>query len=275
MTTSNATNAPLKVGPAISRWVWFTGTTALVEGQGVCYDWDRGTQTSADARRYTYVELPAILNARHFAGVAVRAYAANSGGQLIEIFCPGSVCNVYSNASTTIGVGRLTCEAGTGGAGAGYFARAGFEGAGSAVPLQTVDRSTDAGICLALLETGPPSGLVEVILPVDNTAITCMVGGVTYFVTAVALTGGDSTFTLADGTIPGLKKAFVCQEAMSGNEVVITVTSGIEGVANADPTDAMTSMSFNADLEEVTLQWDAFDTSGVWVVQHAVGATLA
>ncbi|GAG19484.1 unnamed protein product, partial [marine sediment metagenome] len=41
-------------------WVWFEGTTALLEGQGVCYNFDYGTAPgSADGRRYNRVELPA------------------------------------------------------------------------------------------------------------------------------------------------------------------------------------------------------------------------
>jgi len=273
--TSFAINAPQKDYPRFSKWVWFEGSTALKEGQGVCYNYDYGTATSADGRRGNRVELPSATNARYFAGVASRDYSANTGGQLIEIYCPGSYCNVYSKANCTLGSGRITCEAGTGGSGQGYFTYVGFQGEGSAVPLQTVDRSSTAGKVFAYLEQGPPSGLVEVVLPVDNDAITCMVGGVTYFVTAVDLANGNCTATLADGTLPGQRKAFVCQAAMSTNDIVITVTSGKQGVGNADPTAALATISLDADEEEVTLQWDAFDSKGLWVVQHVVGATLA
>jgi len=258
------------------EWVWFEGSTALLEGQGVCYNWDYGTVSAADGRRCNRVELPTILNARWFAGVAARKYSATTGGQFIEIFKPGSLCNVLSKASTTIGVGRLTCEAG--GTYAGYFRLAGFPGRGSCVPMQTVNRATTAGKCQALLEEGPESGLVEVVSAnadglLDGGATTFMVGGVSYVDTDIS-TGADATFTLADGTIPGLRKAFVCQQAQT-NDVAIAVTSGIEGVGNADPTDGMTGIVLDADKEEVTLAWDAFDTSGVWVVQHVVGATLS
>lgn len=257
-------------------WVWFGGTTALLEGQGVCYNWDYGTPTVKDGRRMNRVELPTALNARYFAGVAARPYSAKSGGQMIEIYLPGSCCNVLSKASTTIGVGRLTCEAG--GTYAGYFRYAGFPGEGSCVPLQTVDNDATAGKCQALLEVGPPSGLVESVVTntdglLDGGATTVMVGGVSYFDTDIS-TGGDATFTLADGTIPGLKKAFVAREAQT-NDMVINVTSGIEGMANADPTDGLATIKLDADLEEATLEWNAFDTSGVWVILHTVGATIA
>lgn len=262
-------NAPIKQGPVRVGWVWFEGATALSEGQGVCYNWDYGTASAADGRRFNRVELPSQTNARYFAGVAARDYVARSGGQFIEIYLPGSICNVLSKASTTIGVGRITCE--VGGTYAGYFRYAGFPGEGSAVPLQTVDRSTTAGKCFAKLELGEPSGLVEDITVVDDTAFTAMVGGATYFTTAVDLASGDATFTLADSTLPGLQKAFVCQAAMTTNDIVVTVTSGLQ----ADGSTALATISLDADLEEAVLQWDAFDTNGRWVVQHSVGAALA
>ena len=256
-------------------WVWFGGTTALLEGQGVCYNWDYGTATVKDGRRMNRVELPTILNARYFAGVAARPYSAKSGGQMIEINLPGSCCNVLSKASTTIGVGRLTCEAG--GTYAGYFRYAGFPGEGSCVPLQTVDNDATAGKCQALLETGPPSGLVEVVSTntdglLDGGATTFMVGGVSYLDTDIS-TGGDATATLADGTVPELRKAFVSQIAQT-NDVVVTVTSGIDGHGSADGTGALATITLDADEEEITLNWDSFDASGVWVAQHVVGATL-
>lgn len=271
--STRAINAPLDQADQVLAFVWFNGSGALKEGQGVCYNWDYGTAATAEPRRYNEVELPTILNARHFAGVAARNYAAVTGGQFIEIFLPGSVCNIWSTVSNTIGVGLSTCIANdddtTGQE--GFFGEAGFEGAGSAVPLQTVDRSSTAGLCLAYLQPGPPSGLIERVLAVDNTAITCMVGGVTYFQTAVTLGAGNSTFTLADGTVPGLKKAFVCQAAMTTNDIVITVTSGLQ----SDGSTALATVSLDADLEEIVLQWDAFDTAGRWVEQHSVGATKA
>lgn len=276
--TSHALNGPRAQFPTYLRAVWFTGSTALKEGQGVCYNYDSTTgaaATLADGNRGNEVELPSQTNARWFAGVAARDYSANSGGQMVEIYEPGSFCNVYSNASCSIGVGRITCEVGTAGSGQGYFTYKGFEGAGSAIPLQTKDRSGTAGKVFAYLEQGSPSGLVEVVLPVDDTAITCMVGGVTYFATAVNLSTGDSTFTLADGVLPEQKKAFVCQAAMTGNQVVVTVTSGVQGIANADGTTALATVSLNADLEEVTLQWDGFDTGGLWRIVHYYGADLA
>jgi len=221
--------------------------------------------------------LPSVDNNQHFAGVVARAYSAQAGGQLIEVNAPGSVCQILLKQDVVLGTTqRVTCEAG--GTYAGYFRDPGFAGEGSAVPLQTVSAAGTAAICLAKLEVGEPSGLVENVVAntdglLDGGATTLMVGGVSYYDTDIS-TGGDATATLADGTQPGLKKAFVARETQT-NDIVITVTSGVEGIANADPTDTLATITLDADLEETTLQWDAFDTNGLWVIQHTVGATIA
>jgi hypothetical protein len=262
-------NAPQKVGLTFSKWVFFAGTTALLEGQGVCYQWDYSSdegdtggvlKTAVDARRTNRVELPTITNARFFAGVAARNYSAKSTGQLIEIFAPGSTCNILSKASTTIGVGILTCEAG--GDYAGYFRYAGFEGEGSAVPLQTVDRSTDAGACLAILQSGVPSGLTEYIDVDTGGSMTCMVGGVTVL-DATGTPGTDATFTMADGTIAGLLKKFICIVDYGNSYDFIITVNGVE----QDGT-ALTTVILDDEDDEVTLQW-----FGDWSERLIVGAT--
>jgi len=281
--TSFALNGHQKQENRRPLWVWFNGTTALLEGQGVCYLWDGvaaeslSAATVSDARRYNWVELPSVDNNMHFAGVCARAYSAKAGGQLIEINAPGSVCHILLKQDVVLGTTlRVTCEAG--GTYAGYFRDPGFQGEGSACPLQTVSAAATAALCLAKLEEGEPSGLVENVVTntdglLDGGATTIMVGGVTYFDTDIS-TGGDATATLADGTVCGLKKAFVARAAQT-NDMVINVTSGLEGVANADPTDALATVKLDADLEETFLQWRALDTNGLWYIQHTVGATIA
>lgn len=254
-------NAPLKQQRIYAEWVWFEGTTALLEGQGVCYNWDYGTASAEDHRRVSRVELPTILNARYFAGVAARPYSAKSTGQLIEIYRPGSVCNILSMASTTIGVGIITCIAG--GTYAGYWKYAGFEGEGSAVPLQTVDRSNTAGKCQAMLQTGIPSGLTELLTCTAGGATAMMVGGVSCFETATPAT--DATFTVANGTIAGLKKKFVTKGTQTTNNVVITI-NGIR----VDGSTALVSFTTDTIDEEITLAWN-----GDWYCTGISGGVVA
>jgi len=274
MGSPQSLNAHIAKAEANPLFVWFTGATALLEGQAVCYDYDYGTATAYDAKRTNRVELPSITNARWFAGVAARNYAAQANGQFVEINAPGSTCNILSKASTTIGVGRLTFECG--GTYAGYFRYQGFEGAGSAVPLQTVDRSSTAGKCLARLEVGSQSGGVEVVtLAAAGGATVCMVGGVSYIVgTSIS---ADATFTLADGTLSGQRKAFsVITTAVTTNNFVVTVTSGIQGIANAVPTTALATITMNALAEETVLEWAGVaSAAGLWRVVFTAGSTLA
>lgn len=131
-------------GRALPRKVFFSGSTALQKGQGLCYARDYVTtttgQTAADAYggRDKIVELPDNSNNLWFAGVAADDYEAVSGGKWIEICEPGSVCRIGILAATTIGSTRLTAIAGLGNEGSGRFGPAGFIGRGSAVALQTV-----------------------------------------------------------------------------------------------------------------------------------------
>lgn len=266
-------NAPLKDAPAAKKMVWFGGSTALLEGQGVCYNNDYGTASAFDGSRFNRVELPSQSNNLYFAGVAAQDYAAVSGGQMIEIYIPGSVCNILAKASCTLGSGRLTCEA-TGDY-AGYFRYEGFSGEGSAKPMQTVDRSSTAGKVQAVLEAGEPSGLVECpVLSTSGGADTFMVGGLTIFETATTLSA-HITFTLADGVLNGLRKGFKCMQTMTTNDVVVTVTSGVMGVGAADPTGTLSSITMDANDEECFLVWSGTETNGHWAVTYVLGTVLA
>jgi len=261
-------NAPLGVANKNQRVVWFEGSTALAEGQAVCYNYDYGTASAETPARYNRVELPSTSNNMHFAGVADKAYTAVTGGQLIKINLPGSCCNILSYASTTLGSGRLTFECG--GTYAGYFRDEGFSGAGSAKPLQTVDRSSTAGTCLAILEEGPQSWGCERLTALDNAAVTPMVGGATHM-PAVTLTNGDCTATLADGVETGLRKAFYLVGAMTTNNFVLTVTSGMQ----ADGSTALATWTADEAADELVLQWNGIGAGGVWTELAEVGGTKA
>lgn len=260
--TSQALNAYEKKAAAISKWVWFEGATALLEGQAVCYNWDYGTDSDADARRFARVEVPSTTNAQFFAGVCAQKHAASSTGQLIEIYVPGSVCLVLSGASTTVGVGRLTFEITGTVATNGYFRYEGLEGEGSCIPMQTIDRTTP-GTCLAKLDpTGRPSGGLEVVQLVDETAFVAMVGGTTCL-TGAALSTNDATETIDDGAIAGLRKKFVIiTTEITTNDAVLTITSGRMHV-DADTTLASVTFAGASTClnTKVVLEWD-----GAWSV---------
>jgi hypothetical protein len=253
--TVHAINAPLDTPKTFTEVCWFEGngstSQTVYEGQGVCYNWDYGTASENTPARGNRVELPTILNARHFAGVLARNYTVPPDGTFVEINTPGSVCSVLSKASTTIGVGVLTCEAG--GDYAGYFRYAGFEGAGSCAPLQTVDRSTTAGLCLAELQVGVQSGLVDVVDADTGGAITCMVGGMT-ILNATGTPGAHATFTMADGTIEGIKKGFKCIVDYGDTYDFVVTVNGLE----MDGT-ALTTIVLDDINDASTLQWNGGD----------------
>ena len=133
-----STNGPIKMANAITGWVMYSGTDALKEGEGLCYDTNYGTAASRDCRRNNVVERPSTSNNMAFAGVVARDYPASPTGQFIEINLPGSRgVNVALGVNTVIDTGILTFQAG-GGTGAGRFVKGGYVGRGSIVPRQTV-----------------------------------------------------------------------------------------------------------------------------------------
>ncbi len=252
---------------AIPKRVWFNGSTALKEGQGLCYNWDVGSAAAADGRRANHVEVCTILNAPYFAGVADEVYAAVTGGQFITINLPGSYCNIWSNASTTIGVGVVTCSSDT--TNTGIFKYAGFPGRGTATPLQTINRATVAGVCFAYLQVGKQSGLVDLITAaVAGGAVTAGVHGITILDTVgqAVLTGADVTFTVADGTIPYLKKGFRCiVDAGDSYDFIMTV-NGIQ----LDGSTAQVTIILDDVSDEDHIEW----TMGDWYERARSGATV-
>lgn len=136
-----STNAHIKSGNAIVEWVWYEGTDALLQGEGVCYNTDYGTATDSDARRANRVERPSSSNNFAFAGVAARSYTAKSTGQFIEIYCPGSRGVMVALAvDTVLDTGMLSFIGGSNSTGSerGRFYTGLYPGRGSAVPRETV-----------------------------------------------------------------------------------------------------------------------------------------
>jgi len=264
---SVALNAHEKQARTFSEYVWFEGITALLEGQAVCYNFDYGTDTDADARRFARVEVPAVDNAQFFAGVTARKYPASSTGQMIEIYKPGSLCRVQCGVDTVVGVGRLTCEITDAVATNGSFRYSGLEGEGSCIPMQTTTFDTTNHKCLVLLDgPGRPSGLLEVVQLVDDTAFVAMVGGTTLLVGAVLGTG-DAEETLDDGTRDGLRKKFgVITTEITTNDAKITVTTGqVLGITDTDLATVTFEEAATNVGSHVTLEWN-----GAW---NVVGGT--
>lgn len=125
----------------IKKRVFFTGSVPLIRGQGLCYAYstvttDTGeTATDSWGQRGHSVAIPSTSNNNFFAGVADANYAAKTGGQWINIYEPGSICEVAIGADTVINTGFFTCSCK--GGDVGLFSRPGMHGRGSMVPLQT------------------------------------------------------------------------------------------------------------------------------------------
>lgn len=118
---------------------WYQGADALQEGEAVCYVVAYGTATERDNRRNIFVNRPSLTTNKAFAGVAARSYSAQSGGQLIDINCPGSKgVNVALGIDTVIGTGILSFVAGASGSHRGRFYTGKYRGRGSVIPRRTV-----------------------------------------------------------------------------------------------------------------------------------------
>ncbi|MCP4899990.1 MAG: hypothetical protein GY906_23730 [bacterium] len=268
--TSHALNAYEKKAPAIKKWVWFEGATALKAGQALCYNSDYGTATVADGRRFSRVEVPSTTNARYFAGVVVEALAADTSRStskpaLIEIYAPGSVCPILIAGNTVLGTGSLTFDVTA--TFKGVFRYEGLDGEGTADILQTVTYAADtAETCLAKLQEGPPSGGVEVVQLVDNTAFVMMVGGTSLLIGLAAGTGSP-TEEILDGTIEGLrKKVEVITTAVTTNEAGIDIENN-DGITLAGG--ALASVALGAIGDQVVFKWQG----GVWRNMASVGGT--
>jgi len=126
---------------------------------------------------------------------------------------------------------------------------------------------------LAYLQEGPESGLQEFITPQDAVAVSGMTGGVSFLAGGYTMTA-DSTYTLADGVEPGIRKAFAGLGAITTGNYVITVTSGIQ----RDGTSALNTATFDAANEFISLVWEgSFGTvnAGYWKADHGAGYAAA
>lgn len=162
--------------PVYQQRVYYIGTDTLHEGYALCYNFDAydvsaenlsahldtgdyGADDPCPARRLQ-VEKPSFYNSMHFAGVVAEESEGVTGPGWVVINRPGSVCNIYCNANvdhadtTNIATGEVRVF----NTGQYYFKGEGFPGSGAALILQDKDRSSTAGLVMAELLTGLPSG---------------------------------------------------------------------------------------------------------------------
>lgn len=217
------------------RRVWFEGNVALVKGQGLCYNLDYGTAADHDESRGNFVELPNQTNNRAFAGVAANSYNAVSGGQMIEIFEPGSICELAASVNTTINSTILTCSAGEGDA--GRFGQPGFIGRGSAIALRTktniIGSSYDGSAAVATV-TVTKTGMFAGAVAGDK----------------VYILGGASSAG-ADTVVPG---EYTIASVTSNDEVVLTASAGTGQIAAYCVSGNPTVLAYLCDGEESGLQ---------------------
>lgn len=258
----------------ITRRVFYTVDTAIDKGYGVCYDRDYGTATVAEALRDKRVSLPSNTNNNSFAGVASRNYSAKTSGQWIEIYEPGSVAEVYVDATVTIGDNTyVTCQIAGGGSGTFDVAHLGFPGRGTAKVMQS---RTAAGLILAYLEDGPESGLIETLTPTAGGATTAMPTGVTLY--AASTPASDATVTVANGTIIGQQKLHLCIGTQTTNDVMIQPTSNNIKAMVTDPLDTTLAITDFKSLNVASVELDAANefadlvwNGTFWILRSYVG----
>lgn len=187
------------ISPINVRRVWFTGTTVVKEGYPLCYNFDATDESAEGATisladslgptsaRRLQVEFPGFGNEMHFAGVVSEKSNGVTGPGWVEINCPGSICNIFTSADgdhedgTGINSGQIlgfTVQAAI-----PEFKYAAIPGAGAALVLGDVDRSSTSALVMAELCVGQPSGGVQVL------------NSLTYSTVAAFSTGGTASVT--------------------------------------------------------------------------------
>ena len=184
------------------RDVIYEGTTDLFKGQGLCYNFDKGTATDADGNRMNYVELPSTTNNRWFAGVTVQSYKADPAGfRIITIAEPGSVAEVAVDQATTLGTTVLTCSTVTGHK--GIFSYAGLMGRGTAIALQTKAAATTGpvGAIAASTDGSAETDAAGTTLTKTGLFANALVGDYVYVLSASTKDDSDPTGTPGKYTI--------------------------------------------------------------------------
>lgn len=241
--------------------VYFPGTDTLKEGYPVCWNFDAadvdaenntftandvGVEFWNDARRIQ-VEKPSEGNKLHFAGVVSEKFENFTGPGWIEIHRPGSICNVWCASSVDHGQTGITTNTGqtvTFGPTAWTFKTGGYPGTGSAIILQDENRSSTAGLIMAELMTGEPSGGNHFVSCCSSTsglsaavaAVMVMAGVYTVSERSVASSAIASLdIAASDGSYIGqrFKIVFPTGVALSQSSISIHVKAVYKGVFSA------------------------------------------
>jgi hypothetical protein len=260
---------------------------------------------SADAGRFTLQGLPGCGSA-----IALETMARADGGDIAFSSLDGTATTAWVSPSLTItatGVGTACgfgdtsitatdfivvvlggADNATGGdSSSGELATQGAYAVVTAPSADTITIATDIGdvdltfyviknsypTILAYLMDGPESGLQQVLTPQDATAVQSMVGGTTFLCGGYTM-AADSTATLADGIEEGQLKAFQTLGALTTEDWLLTVTSGLQ----RDGSSALASLEFDAANEFAVLQWFGNlgpGTTGLWNVLSIAGTTEA
>ncbi len=257
---------------------------------------------TADAGRFTLDGLPGAGSA-----LALETLATASGGDITFSSLDGTATTAWVDPSLTItktGIGTSCgyndsdidptefvvvvlggADNATGGDSTGEMAVTGEYPVVTAPTADTITIATDIGdvdatlyviknsypTVLCYLEEGPESGLQEVLSPQDAVAVQSMVGGTSFLCGGYTM-AADSTATLADGIAEGQKKAFACMGALTTEDWLLTVTSGLR----VDGSTGLGSLEFDAANDFSVLLWHGNlgpGTTGVWKNQVSVGPT--
>lgn len=277
--------------PVFTQRVYYIGTDELLEGYSLCYNFDSYDQSAealsthmntgdfgvddASPARRIQVEKPSINNCVHWAGVVSEKSAGKTGPCWVEIYKPGSVCNIWCDASVdhgSTGVGMNSGQILTFSCDSYGFEYAGVPGVGSAIVLQDVDRSTTSGIVYAELMTGMPSGGVQIVNSthfaaeqvVSTGGALCVAPFGTTIIPSTAFTAAGLTADLtcclvaADGEWIGQTKLFKTETAISDNALAVTLSTAtyVNSSALRVTTPASLTASINGDNDGIIATWN-------------------
>lgn len=144
---------PINQAHEIVARVWYGGDDAVAAGIALYFDADYGTVADNDASRINIVEKPpSAASSLNFAGISKGSYRAVTGGQFVDIYCPGSRgvplqleggIDSVNNLTTLMAV-KTT----------GTWTDTTEEGRGVAYARSSKDAATPGALCIADLLTG-------------------------------------------------------------------------------------------------------------------------